>query len=171
MAYKMSHEISPDPTEGPLEMLNNVNQAVGANAPNRTDDILLVQYFLTQIYSNATKIYPPIQQTPDGDLPVDGNWSSTLASWILNFQTERSQAGWSMWPDGRVDPIPDVGNSTPIHNKLYTIYWLNYGFALARPDVDYKQLELEPSVPQALADALSRNASTYSPTFLNGVQQ
>jgi len=76
--------------------------AVGTNAPNKRDDVLLVQYFLKRIYEK-----PEDQQLsrPSTPMVVDGYFGPTTRNWILMFQRDYESYCAPVFADGRVDPV------------------------------------------------------------------
>ena len=65
----------------------NVDAAVGPGCPNRTDDVLLVQYFLKACFDNPQAFTPPFGPPPPGPpLTVDGMAGQITFRWIDHFQ-------------------------------------------------------------------------------------
>jgi hypothetical protein len=108
-----------------LPMIYNVAAAVGHNAPNRWDDVVLVQYLLLNIYASGR--YP----SPGGKMTTDGICGPRTRAWIKAFQAEMIKQGWCMKADGRVDTAPARAED---HNVTYTIVMLNY--ELQRCDIN-----------------------------------
>jgi hypothetical protein len=90
----------------------NVDQAVGAIAPNVPGDVKLVQYMLKHYYGPQAL-----------SLKVDGWIGSTTIGWIRRFQEEAKRAAVNVLVDGRIDPAR--GQISSISRTVYTILVLN----------------------------------------------
>jgi hypothetical protein len=113
-------------------MIYNVHAAVGPGAPNRTDDVKLVQYFLRESFKGT----PAFQREPfSGVVVVDGRPGPVTFAAILHFQkvTKKLGNGQAIATDGRIDP--PVGEQTrgSISGTKYTIIFLNQSYKRARP--------------------------------------
>jgi hypothetical protein len=78
----------------------NVSQSVGPMGTNKSEDVLLVQFFLSEIGKVPPHPLPP----PPVPLAVNGQVSPVLGTWILWFQNCVKAAGKPVIVDGRVDP-------------------------------------------------------------------
>jgi hypothetical protein len=136
-----------------LPVFYNLTMPVGVRAPNRRDDVLLVQYFLLEIYKNPAAHTPPLIR-PKGNLVVDGKFGPITRNWILKFQLDVRDRGKSVYPDSRVDRAR--GAESSITHTVYTIIHMNASFKKLRPD-DFEHLEAAPDVPPELAAALAVN--------------
>jgi len=93
---------------GPV--IYNVDQPVGSGCPNRSDDVLLVQYFITMWagpYKNSkggtTSVLTGTNSTLIQRLPrINGVVDGVTITWIMLFQLLQFPQGRQ--PDGRVDP-------------------------------------------------------------------
>lgn len=90
----------------------NVEQAVGANAPNASGDVKLVQYMLRHYYGNAA-----------AQLAVDGWIGPVTISWIRRFQEDAKKAGANVLVDSRIDRA--FGQVSSVSKTTYTILLLN----------------------------------------------
>ena len=127
-------------------LIYNINSAVGPGAPNRRDDVFLVQYFLREAFKGLLAF----QQEP-GVVSVDGIAGSQTFAAILHFQkvTKKLGTGQAISTDGRVDP--PVGEQTLgsiLHTK-YTIIFLNQAYQRARPG-DYPHVSLAADCPNEI---------------------
>ena len=147
-----------DSTDNPvLPMYYNVTMAVGSpkNAPNRRDDVLLVQYFLREIYRNP--LGKTSFQKPKGVMVADGWWGPVTARWVLHFQQESRNAGKPVACDQRVDRCLTKSGISTISETLYTILRLNIDFRMMWPDV-FPSLETAVNAPAELRAALAGSA-------------
>lgn len=115
-------------TQGP-RLFYNVDKAVGPGAPNLRPDVLLVQYFLREIFKKTTTVGP----FPGGEVSVDGNPGPQTFSAIVHFQKELRKQGTPVAVDGRVDPVLDERVAGSISGTHYTILFLNLGYKDRRP--------------------------------------
>jgi hypothetical protein len=90
----------------------NVEQAVGANAPNASSDVRMVQYMLRHIFGNAA-----------AGLAVDGWIGPVTISWIQKFQNAMKAQGHNVLADGRVDRA--FGKVSSVSKTIYTILLMN----------------------------------------------
>jgi hypothetical protein len=132
----------------------NVDMAVGPNAPNRRDDVLLVQYMLKRVYERP--VYKKLTLSPQqGTMSVDGISGPITARWIRHFQSDVRTAGGSVVVDGRIDrALP--GGAASISGTEYTIFWLNDAFRGHYPEI-FNNMPVHPDVPADLKAALLRS--------------
>src|SRR4051794_16014236 len=129
---------------GPM-LFYNLDLAVGRGAMNQRSDVLLVQYFLIQIFkANPAK-------RPAGEVLPSGFADETLFRWILHYQTETRKSGRMISTDGRVDPAKALRGS--ISGMQYTIIYMNVHMRSVRPD-DFERLSEASDCPPELAPAL-----------------
>ena len=140
-------ELSAEPK---LRFFYNVHAAVGPGAPNRRDDVLLVQHLLRQIYSRPVSFAPPLVPLAGPPLVVDGMAGPVTFQWIVHFQKEGKARGNNIATDGRVDRARGFVGS--LSGTQYTILFMNNAFRTARPDVDH--LWLAADCPPPLANGL-----------------
>src|SRR5262245_22639083 len=137
-------------TQGPKNFYN-VDAAVGPGAPNRRDDVLLVQYMLRENF----KILNTFGRDPfpGGSVAVDGAAGPQTFAAILHYQNTLKKGGSSIATDGRVDP--PVGDKTvgSTSNTQYTILFLNLGFKTARPQ-DWPRLSQAVDCPAEIRPQL-----------------
>ena len=98
----------------------NVEQAVGANAPNATGDVRLVQYMLRHYYGTAA-----------AQLAVDGWIGPVTISWIKRFQEDARKSGANVLVDSRIDRA--FGNVSSVSKTVYTILLLNASLRSKNP--------------------------------------
>jgi hypothetical protein len=136
---------------GEEKVLYNVTMAVGPNAANRRDDVMLVQYMLKRIYERPK--YSNFTLSPQqGTMIVDGLFGPTTARWIRHFQTDVRIAGGNILVDGRIDSDTESGIST-ISETEYTIAFINYAFRSHYPEIHAK-MPTHPDVPAEVKAAL-----------------
>jgi hypothetical protein len=138
---------APDPL-----FFYNVHAAVGPGAPNRRDDVLLVQYFLHVIFHNTSAYNPPMTPIDGPDLAVSGVCDSTTAKWIMEFQKQGVARKKNIATDGVVDRATKSWIGTHSHTQ-YTITFLNFAYRTARP-ANYDFLPGAGDCPHDLAEAL-----------------
>lgn len=128
----------------------NVDQAVGQNAPNRRTDVLLVQFFLRELFNHP--VLKPVK--PAGEIVVNGICDDTTKAWILDFQRQHKQRGFRIQTDGRVDHATgQQWSRTPRTGSHYTIGLLNFRYR-QRFRREHDALELHPRMPAELAAEL-----------------
>src|SRR4051794_36129347 len=134
----------------------NVNFAVGPRAPNKRDDILLVQWLLHRVYADHPLLTPPAP----GDIATDGFVGPQTVEWITAFQADVRRLGRPCALDGRVDSArKSVGS---ISLAPYTILWLNSAFRAANPAV-FADPGSDPDMPGELMSALMTNTAAAGP--------
>ncbi len=131
-----------------LPIFYNVNMAVGDNAPNMKEDVMLVQFFLQEVYKGRTSFDPP-EAPPKGAMKVDGICGPITKNWLLKFQLDIRNRGRSVYADKRADKVKGVVSS--ISQTIYTLIFLNAGVKKVRPD--FENLESAPDVPNELRPA------------------
>ena len=131
----------------------NVEQAVGPAAPNQRTDVMLVQFFLRELY-NHPDLRP---EKPAGDMVVDGVCGPVTVSWIGQYQKQLKKKGLSVVTDGRVDPAQGelIFSKGSISGKRYTIWHMNVSYR-KRFLRSHDHLESAPGVPAELAMALGK---------------
>jgi hypothetical protein len=136
-----------------LDFIYNVTYAVGplGTAPNRPDDVLLVQYFLKNIV-RARFWEPPTLSKP---FPVNGRMGPDTAAWIWDYQLFKRARCCIL--DGRIDRA--LGVTTSSTHTWYTIVHLNYDFEYACHMRDgssdrYNALEDDNEAPPELRRAI-----------------
>lgn len=131
-----------------LPIFYNVNMAVGDNAPNMKEDVMLVQFFLQEVYKGRTSFDPP-EVPPKGEMKVDGICGPITKNWLLKFQLDIRNRGRAVSADKRADKVKGVVSS--ISKTIYTLIFLNAGVKKVRPD--FENLESAPDVPNELRPA------------------
>ncbi|MBI5721470.1 MAG: hypothetical protein HZC37_27685 [Burkholderiales bacterium] len=123
----------------------NVEQAVGQGGANVYDDVLLVQYMLSQVGKVPPHPLPP----PATPLQPNGVPTPALKEWILWFQKSTKQVGESIIVDGRIDPskAQDGGFYPPASGR--TMFFLNASFR-RRFRAAHDVMEADPLCPMAL---------------------
>lgn len=130
----------------------NIDSAVGPGCPNKRTDVMLVQFFLRQIYGHPTK-----KNKPAGSpIEVNGIFDSTTAAWIKHYQNDMKGQGKPIFPDGRIDRANGAQFSVSSVTKThYTIGFLNAGHC-ERFRQEHNHLERHPLVPPELKADLAR---------------
>jgi hypothetical protein len=116
-------------------LLYNVTSAVGKFRSNKTDDVLLVRFFLRRI-SQAPDI-----QGPYSNMPLVASFDEELGGAIKWFQKKVAEKGKPITVDGVVDHSP---NGT----GYYTIRHLNKTYRTRYPQ--FTAIEGDPQFPGAL---------------------
>jgi len=125
----------------------NVDHAVGPHAANHRTDVMLVQFFLHEIYNHLSNI----ANKPNGDMTIDGTFGPITAHWIIQFQNDCKQHGLSVLVDGRVDQARGKQwSSSSISRTKYTIGHLNATYR-RRYGAQHDYIEKNPKVPGELA--------------------
>lgn len=132
----------------------NLELAVGPGAPNQRADVMLVQYFLRELYAHPDFI----ADRPAGVMTIDGRFGPVTALWIDQFQKRLKKRGLSVLNDGRVDPARGelLFSKGSISSERYTIWHLNLSYR-KRFQRSHDHLESDPRVPTELAATLAVN--------------
>jgi len=129
----------------------NVTMAVGSQyAPNKRDDVLLVQFFLKKIYEHRDS---PYVLPEAGSMVVDGLCGPTTKAWIRHFQTAGRFNNRKGWVDGRIDRAQGSGIAT-VQKAIYWISFLNNDFAVLYGLTIYDNLWMIPDMPPELTGSL-----------------
>ncbi len=120
----------------------NVEQAVGANAPNSSGDVKLVQYMLRNYYGNAAT-----------QLAVDGWIGPVTISWIRRFQEDAKKAGANVLVDSRIDRA--FGQVSSVSQTTYTILLLNSALRSKNPAAFH-------ALPQSVPLSAKPKANPYN---------
>jgi hypothetical protein len=124
----------------------NLDRAVGPGCPNTPTDVMLVQFFLHQIYTHPGKA----SSKPAGPkIEINGRFDGTTAEWIKHFQAEGKAKGKAMGSDGRVSPAQGDHFAVSAAGNFYMITYLNYNHC-ARYRQAHNHLEQHPLIPPAL---------------------
>ena len=117
-------------------LVYNIDAAVGKGAPNRRDDVLLVQYLL----KNASTLgFPQVFNWSLLNYPLNGVWDRNWQGLLQAYIDADSGIGNKMVSDGRIDAVPDGRVSGPIHHRQYVIVVLNLKYSIVRSD-DYPSM-------------------------------
>jgi hypothetical protein len=139
-------------TGGEQSKIYNVSMAVGKNAPNRKDDVMLVQYMLKRIYEKPVykKGTFSKQQTV---MVVDGLCGPITIQWITRFQLDCRDTfgGHGGVVDGRVDRSSA--------STTYTIDYINDAFRLHYSEI-WENMPVHPDVPAEVRAALLLSLAT-----------
>ena len=130
----------------------NIDTAVGPGCPNKPTDVMLVQFFLHQIYSHPRKSNKPAGPK----IQISGRCDAVTETWIKHFQNDLKGQGAKIGTDGRVDHANGEQYSfSSISHKGYTITFLNHNHCNRyRRDHDY--LEKHPLIPGELKAELMK---------------
>lgn len=134
----------------------NTNYAVGIPAPNKRDDVLLVQWMLHRVFTDHPAFVPPEN---DG-LAIDGWIGPHTIKWIKAFQATVRRSGRPCALDGRVDSARTATGA--VSKTPYTILWLNVHLQLANPDA-FADPSSDPDCPPELLSALATNDGSKGP--------
>ncbi len=129
-----------------FHLFYNVDAAVGKNAPNRRDDVLLVQYLLK---SASTLGYPQVFNWNLLNYPLSGSWDRNWAGLLAAYTDSEVAARNKMVADDRVDPVKNGRLIGPVHHAQYTIVVLNLRYSIVRP-ADYPRLSEVADLPAEL---------------------
>ena len=130
----------------------NLESAVGPGCPNRRSDVMLVQFFLHQIYGHPSKINKPAGPK----IQINGIFDGTTATWIKHYQNDLKGQGKPIFADGRVDRAKGEQYSfSSISKTGYTITFMNFGHC-ERFRQEHNHLERHPLVPGELRSDLAR---------------
>lgn len=124
-------------------MFYNVSFAVGPGAPNRRDDVELVQFFIKRIMQGDRRI-----PRPSKALKIDGIFGPITESYIVAIQQDIQRHGKSVRVDGRIDRA--TGLESTISHTIYTIIHLNSKFKFLEPTTDFDNLQDDPEIPDDL---------------------
>jgi hypothetical protein len=143
----------------------NVSKEVGPGKPNVSDDVLLVQFFLSEIGDfwqilsgkpNSMGTSPLIDLKILKPLPVNGKADQNLYNWIKWFQSVSSFGGTSAALDGIVSPAPSALYKGSHSKVVFSIVKMNNAFqSFFRSRWD--NLPTDPKVPSQLRTALENN--------------
>ena len=127
-----------------------VDQAVGRGAPNKTDDVFLVQFFLrvaSQPGGGKTGFQPP----GEDPLVIDGIFGNHTQTYISFYQQEvnRREGTKLVETDGRIDPIVPGQLKGAITGTFYTILSLNAAYRTRRGNGT--KIETDPLFPAVLS--------------------
>ncbi len=139
-------------TDGNLPFIYNIEMAVGKNAPNIRDDVMLVQYCFKHIWANRSKFNPTLPEPPPGEMKVDGLCGPTTRKWIVEWQFMSRKRGHNVTTDGLVDKARGSFISS-ISKTDYHIVKLNAALKRARPDL-HQNIFLDPEAPAELKFAV-----------------
>ena len=89
----------------------NIESSVGRHGANNREDVLLVQFFLSEVGNRGPHPLPP----PATKLKVDGNADSVLEEWIEWFQMSVRKVHGKGIVDKRIDPARTM--NTPAKQK------------------------------------------------------
>jgi hypothetical protein len=143
------------------KILYNVTLAVGPErtAPNRRDDVMLVQYFLKGIAKRPqgdplvfSGDWVPPRTVTGKPFQVDGLMGTDTAAWIKSYQNALAKGRPSdILTDGRIDRM--LGFRSSISHTFYTILFLNIEFGDVQLE-KFKALEDDDEAPIELRVAI-----------------
>ncbi|TWS93967.1 hypothetical protein [Reyranella sp. CPCC 100927] len=128
--------------------LYNLQRTVGPGCPNKPTDVMLVQFFLQQIYAHPRGA---AHGPPGPKVAITGTSDGTTAAWIKHFQDDINASGSAIRivADGKVDRQPVQYRMTPRTHSNYTIAILNNTYRRFYKDV-HDHLERHPLIPPPL---------------------
>ena len=122
--------------------------------PNKSDDVMLVQYLLKRIYQKGNYCHPPLNQNNGTmNLKIDGLHGPKTQRAIEQFQLELRCHGKLIATDGCVDPERKESLTASISKMDSTISWLNKKFWLLYPGLA-PNLTIDPECPPELRMAV-----------------
>ena len=135
---------------------HNLEASVGRSAANKNTDVMLVQFFLSELakHPDFTGPKPSTPQAVNG-VCSSGDPNDPTQTWIRWFQNFVKSHGCPVIADGRVDPLANVPVNWPVASPgmIYTIMHLNGSFR-KRYKSRHDALDKEPAAPPPLRDAL-----------------
>ena len=137
----MAHRILP---------FYNIDSPVGKSRSNKLEDVMLVQFFMKEIFDFKAPI-TTAQPFPSQPLVVNGSADQNTFDWILAFQKAFKAFGIAIQVDGVVDPARAfLTTRSALANSVYTVAVFNNIFESQQPD-QFPKLWEHPRVPAALA--------------------
>ena len=121
---------------GLQHLFYNLDAAVGKNAPNRKEDVLLVQYLLKNA---ATLGFPQVFKWNLLNYPIAGAWDRNWQGLLNAYIDAEASAGNKLVADGRVDPVVGGHVRGPVHHRQYLIVVLNLRYSIVR-SAEYPRL-------------------------------
>jgi hypothetical protein len=131
-----------------MRVFYDVEAAVGRGAPNKRDDLLLVQFFLRVAMENADSPgYMPPGQT---QIDIDGHYGPQTQAYIDFFQQEAKRRNPARMPilDGCIHPVHTPFARPVGPEQVHDIYALNRLYQKRRPHHD--NLGADPLFPADL---------------------
>ena len=124
----------------------NLTEAVGLGCKNTEEDVKVVQFFLSRVYS--TEMFK--DKKPKGKMTVDGKVGPITRNWITKFQLDMRERGNAVYADGIVDKAGNENNPdnfiSSISQTYYSVKLMNN--VLRKIDTPvYKTLTTNPVVP------------------------
>lgn len=133
----------------------NLDKPVGPQKTNATDDVMLVQFFISELSKTRT-IFE--WNKPSEPLLVNGQANDLLFRWIRSYQVAIKGGGSPVSADGVVDPATGAATQRSSHtHTIYTIVFFNNHFESLFPQ-RFADLRKDPTVPGLLRAALERSA-------------
>ena len=127
---------------------------IGQDKPNkRRADVQLIQFFLFYYYKDNPQLFRTLPQTPSGRnyISIDGVCGPQTRQGIWLFQKNLSRLGSSIQVDGVVQVAKSLAG--PVHNIMYTIWWLNKWFLSSDSGRGYEMnLESHPLIANLAPD-------------------
>jgi hypothetical protein len=132
----------------------NLDGAVGQNCQNQRQDVLLVQYLLKEGSKgpNFAEIQTGAGFTQE-IMKITGIWDQYWGGYLANYLRTIARRGKPVVEDRRVDPVPAGHPRGPVHQKQYTILYLNLGYWQLRR-ADFPRLSQVGDCPPELRSAL-----------------
>ncbi len=128
----------------------NIRQSVGPGRANSRTDVMLVQFFLQQIFDHPNAV----KDKPVGaKMEINGTYDEIVGAWIKQYQVS---SRLPLVADGRVDRAPQQVAKTPRAHRFYTITMMNYEYRAYYPAA-HDHLEKHPSIPSLLQAELVRD--------------
>jgi hypothetical protein len=135
------------------QYLYNIDQAVGLDCPNKSEDVALVQFMLSIWEYHLPRAVLSRDLDPKyiyGTVPVTGKWGVPTLGFILLYQMINSLGGAGAQVDGRFEPL----NSNIVPNwGANCMYLLNSDLRDEVPQ-NFQDLTKVPGIPGILVNAL-----------------
>lgn len=135
----------------------NTDGTVGRYQANKTDDVMLIQWFFKELST-----LDPLQilfawERPATPPEINGVADENLYTWIRTFQEGLKASGYSITADGIINSVPGALHSqTSITHTKYTLMYLNNLLHSTRTE-KYLLLPVDESVPAQLRKAVKDN--------------
>ncbi len=130
----------------------NTDDAVGKFLANRSDDVMLVQLFLSELSTRHTIF---LWHKPTTPLAVNGVADDNLFAWIKSYQSAVNIFA-PVTVDGIINRVPGEFTGLTSNTKTkYTLMYLNNHYESLFPD-KYRNLPNDQSVPTTLRTSLKQ---------------
>jgi hypothetical protein len=143
-----------NPTPGRIQVFYVGDQAVGQGCPNRSDDVLLVQFFLRVIFDNDKEINPALHAGLKKPMSIDGSWGTQSQSYLKAWEAHMTATDPVIRADGRVDPVLSGTTVGSISKSIYKICIMNGRYGQLKGIPAHSNISRDPLFPAALKKSL-----------------